>query len=170
MRVAIKNCAWIACAFLAGVAAAQSDAGATKFLEEAIRGNLAEVRMGELAQQRGKSNEAREFGKQLVSDHKMALEKTSQLAKELGVRVPTEPSAEASKAYEMLSKLSGEQFDRMFAMHMVMDHQKDIAEYRAQTKDASEPEIASLAKETLPTLEKHLAAAQSLENDLQAAR
>jgi hypothetical protein len=67
------RCAWIAGLLFAGAAAAQGAAGAAKFLEEAIRGNLAEVRMGELAQQRGKSNEARDFGKQLVSDHKMAL-------------------------------------------------------------------------------------------------
>ncbi|HET8697797.1 MAG TPA: DUF4142 domain-containing protein [Gammaproteobacteria bacterium] len=170
MKVASKNCAWIAGLLFAGAAAAQGDAGAAKFLEEAIRGNLAEVRMGELAQQRGKSNEARDFGKQLVSDHKMALEKSATLAKELGVRVPTEPSAAASKAYEMLSKLSGEQFDREFAMHMVMDHRKDIAEYRAAATNGSAPDVASLAKETLPTLEKHLAAAQALEKDLQASR
>ena len=34
-------------------ALAQTDAAATKFLTDAIRGNIAEVKMGELAQQRG---------------------------------------------------------------------------------------------------------------------
>jgi putative membrane protein len=44
---------------------------------------------------------------------------------------------------------------------MVKDHQEDIKEYR---KEASKNDAAGrLAKETLPILEKHLQAAQSLE-------
>jgi putative membrane protein len=173
MKTAIKTCAWMAGTLLAGVAAAQSDSAAAKFLEAAIRGNLSEMKMGELAQQRGKSDDVRDFGEVLVADHKMGLQKSSTLAKTLGVGVPTEPSAEAARSYEMLSKLSGEEFDREFAKHMVMDHEKDIAKYTAQTKDSSEPEVAALAKQTLPTLptlQQHLAAAESLQKDTQAKR
>lgn len=170
MKTAMRTCGWLAGALLAGVAAAQSDSAATKFLEDAIRGNLAEVKMGELAQQRGKSDDVRGFGEALVKDHKMGLQKSSTLAKTLGVTVPTEPSAEATRTYEMLSKLSGEEFDREFAMHMVMDHQKDLAKYTAQAKDNSDPDIATLAQQTLPTLQEHLAVAQSLQMDAQAKR
>jgi putative membrane protein len=33
-----------------------------------------------------------------------------------------------------MSKMSGAGFDRMFATHMVADHQKDIAEYKKASK------------------------------------
>jgi putative membrane protein len=147
---------------------AQSDATATKFLTDAIRGNIAEVKMGELAQQRGKSKAVREYGETLVTDHTMGLQKTSALAKTLGVTPPTEPSADAIKKHETLSKLSGEEFDREFASHMVAGHEQEIAKYKEQTHDGGNPEVAALAKETLPTLQKHLVAAQTIDQELKA--
>lgn len=51
-----------------GVASAQDDADA-KFLIDAVRGDLAEVKLGELAEQRGQSEGVRAFGKMLVEDY-----------------------------------------------------------------------------------------------------
>jgi predicted outer membrane protein len=34
----------------------------------------------------------------------------------------------------MLSKMKGQAFDRMFAQHMVADHQKDIAAYQRKRR------------------------------------
>ena len=157
-----------ACVF-ASAALAQSDATATKFLTDAIRGNLAEIKMGELAQQRGKSAAVREYGKMLVEDHTKGLQKTTALAKKLGVTPPTETSAGAMKMHEALSKLSGEQFDAEFASEMVEDHRKDIGEYTEQTRDGGNPAIAELATDTLPTLREHLAKAQALQQNEQSA-
>jgi putative membrane protein len=147
---------------------AQSDATATKFLTDAIRGNIAEVKMGELAEQRGKSKAVREFGETLVTDHTTGLQKTSALAKALGVTPPTEPSADAIKQHEAMSKLSGEEFDRAFASHMVAGHEQEIAKYKEQTHDGGNPDVAALAKATLPTLERHLVMAQSIDRELKA--
>jgi hypothetical protein len=44
---------------------------------------------------------------------------------------------------------------------MVEDHTKDIAKYEKQAS-SGDPETSALAKETLPTLRKHLATAKSL--------
>jgi putative membrane protein len=149
---------------IAGTVQSQ-DASAAKFLTTAIQGNMAEVKMGELAQKRGKSEDVRDFGETLVTDHGKGLQKSSSLAKSLGIMPPAQPTADAQKMYDAMSKLSGDEFDKQFAMHMVMDHQKDIAAYQAQARDAASPEVAAFAKETLPTLEKHLKAAQSIEKD-----
>ena len=149
-------------------ASAQSDAAATKFLTDAIRGNIGEVRMGELAQQRGKSKDIREYGETLVSDHTLGLQKTAALAMTLGVTPPTEASADAIKKHEAMSKLSGEEFDRAFASHMVTGHQQEIAKYTEATRDGGNPEVAELAKDALPTLQKHLETAQSIDENLRA--
>jgi putative membrane protein len=148
-----------------GSAWAQGDAAATKFLTDAIRNNIAEVKMGELALQRGKSKEVREFAETLVNDHTMGLQKTSALAKTLGVTPPTESTADAIKTHEAMSKLSSEEFDRAFTSHMVMSHQQGIAKYTEATRDGGNPEVADLAKDTLPTLQKHLATAQAIEKN-----
>ncbi|HXZ47082.1 MAG TPA: DUF4142 domain-containing protein, partial [Pseudolabrys sp.] len=79
----------------------------------------------------------------------------------LGVKPPTGSSVGSKATYAKLKILSGSTFDRSFAKAMVKDHQEDIKEFQ---KESSQNDAAGkLAKETLPTLQKHLEAAQSLE-------
>jgi len=61
--------------------------------------------------------------------------------------------------YDKMSKMSGVD-DKMFATHMVADHQKDIAEYKkaSKIKDA----VGEYASGQIDTLQKHLDAAKSL--------
>jgi putative membrane protein len=65
--------------------------------------------------------------------------------------------------------LRGATFDRRFVNHMVTDHQNDIAAYRGQAQTGMEP-TAGRAKETLPTLEKHLPIARSLQPKVTAQK
>lgn len=153
---------------MAGVAAAlivsspsfAQDKASQKFLKEAIEGNLAEVKMGELAQKNGQSDKVRSFGQMLQKDHSAANQKATAAANQLGVSPPTEPSKKQKATYDRMSKMSGDNFDRDFAKHMVTDHKKDIKAYEKEAKknDAA----GAYAKEALPTLQKHLETAQSL--------
>jgi putative membrane protein len=131
-----------------------------KFLKEAIEGNLAEVQMGQLAQKNGSSEAVRSYGQMLQKDHSDANQKATAAAKSVGLTPPSEPNSKQKAMYDRMSKLSGANFDREFAKHMVDDHKKDIKAYEkeAKTSDAA----GAYAKEALPTLHKHLEAAQSL--------
>jgi putative membrane protein len=149
-------------AFLAGVGAASAaDEAGQKFITEAIQGNLAEVQMGKLAQDRGQSDAVRSFGQTLVADYSAANEKARATAQQLGVTPPTQPTATQTVSYDKLAKMSGEAFDREFAKMMVMDHRKDVTEFQKESK-GSDP-AAQYAKDALPTLEKHLKMAEELE-------
>jgi len=136
------------------------DKASQKFLKEAMEGNLAEVQMGQLAQKNGGSDRVRSFGQMLQKDHSDAYEKAKSAANSLGMSPPNEPNSKQKAMYDRMSKLSGENFDRQFAKHMVEDHKKDIKEYEKEAKknDAA----GGYAKEALPTLHKHLDTAQSL--------
>jgi putative membrane protein len=67
-----------------------------------------------------------------------------------------------------MAKLNGAAFDKAFAQHMVMDHKKDIAAYQKEAK--KQDATGQYAKATLPTLQKHLQSAQSLEKPKAAKR
>jgi putative membrane protein len=136
------------------------DRASQKFLKEAIEGNFAEVQMGQLAQKQGNSDGVRSFGQMLEKDHSDANKKAVDVAKSLGMTPPTEPSKKQKADYDKMSKMSGAQFDKAFAAHMVADHKKDIKEYEraSKLKDAAGP----YAVDTLPVLRKHLDAAQAL--------
>jgi putative membrane protein len=141
--------------------AVAQDKSSQQFLTKAIEGNLAEVQMGELAQKNGQNAEVKSFGQMLQQDHSAANQKASDAAKKLGVNAPSAPNAKQKADYDKLAKLQGPAFDKAFVQHMVMDHKKDIAEYKkASTKGG---EAGQYAKDSLPVLEKHLQTAQSLQ-------
>ena len=130
------------------------------FMKKAIQGDLAEVRMGELAQERGTNEEVKKFGEKLTTDHGANLETAKSVAQSVGVEPPSAPNANQSATYDRLNKLSGAQFDRQFAKSMVQDHKKDIKAFRYESKKSGA--IADFARHTLPTLQQHLQIAQSL--------
>jgi putative membrane protein len=140
---------------------AQESADA-KFLMDAIRGNMAEVKIGQLAESHANSDAARDLGKMLATDHSKGLQKTTSLARSKDITVPTDVTAEQKQTYDKLAKLSGSAFDRELAQTMVADHKKDIAAYQKEAMTGKDSEIMDLAKDTLPTLEEHLEHAQKL--------
>ncbi|MBZ6075513.1 DUF4142 domain-containing protein [Microvirga puerhi] len=140
-----------------------------QFITKAIQGNLAEISLGQLAQERGGTDGVKSFGQMLVQDHSAAKDQATAAATSAQVTPPTEPSRAQKSEHDRLSKLSGDAFDRQFIAHMVTDHKKDIAEYQKEAK-RSDGAISDYAKGALPTLQKHLDTAQSLEKQEKAAR
>ena len=145
---------------VASPALAQSKSDQT-FITKAIQGNLAEVQMGKLAQQKGQDSRVRDFGKTLEQDHSTNNQKAEALARSLNITPPSAPNAEQKRMYDQMSKLSGDKFDSEFASHMVTDHRKDIAEFSQETK-SSNAQVANYANQTLPDLKKHLQIAEGI--------
>ena len=142
-----------------GIAEAK-DKPSEAFLKKAIEGNYAEVSMGELAQKNGQSDGVRSFGKMLSTDHAAANQKARDAAKGMGMNPPSGPNTKQKADYDKMSKMSGTDFDKTFATHMIADHQKDIAEYEkaSKMKDAA----GEYASGQIDTLQKHLETAKSL--------
>jgi putative membrane protein len=142
------------------VNASAKDKPSETFLKKAIEGNFAEVSMGDLAQKNGQSDDVKSYGKMLSTDHSAANQKAMDAAKGLGMNPPTGPNAKQKADYDKMSKMSGTAFDKMFATHMVADHQKDIAEYKKATKNKDA--AGEYAAGQIDTLHKHLDTAKSL--------
>jgi putative membrane protein len=139
-----------------------------KFLTKAIEGNYYEVQMGHLAQQNAQNEDVKSFGETLVKDHSSANDKAIDAAKSVGINPPTGPNRKQKADYDKMAKKKGADFDRAFAKDMVKDHKQDIAAFKkeAKKKDAA----GQFAESTLPTLQKHLQMAQSLEKQVTRKR
>jgi putative membrane protein len=136
---------------------------ADDFIKDAIQGDNSEIMLGQLAEQKGGTDQAREFGRTLVTDHSKAKDEASAVAKQIGVTPPDQPTAEAQDEKTKLSNLSGSAFDKEFANYMVKDHEKDIQEFKEQV-DAKQGPTSDLAAKQLPVLQKHLDMAKAAEN------
>ena len=157
-------------AFALGVLPASAQqADQTNFLADALRANIAEVKLGQLAAERAQNLQVRQYGDMLRKDHTKSLEKASSLASEIGVPASSELTDQQRKQFESLQKLSGEEFDTTFLSQMVREHQSDIAKFSAQAQSGSDPEVMAFAKEALPTLQAHLQHAQSIQSELTSA-
>jgi putative membrane protein len=161
----------LAGALVASAAVAQTraaDKASQKFIQEAVQGDIAEVDVGKLAQEKGQSANVKEFGAMLVKDHGAHKAKAEEVANELGVKSPTGSSMSEKATYAKLKVLSGSSFDSAFAKAMVKGHKEHIKAYQ---KEASKNDPAGkLAKETLPTLQHHLQVAEQLTTQKQSSR
>ena len=132
------------------------------FVKKAAEGGLAEVQLGQLATEKASSPEVKQFGQRMVDDHSKANDKLKQVASDEGVTVPDKLNAKDAATKARLEKLSGKAFDRAYMHDMVLDHTKDVSEFRMESKNAKDPAVKNFATETLPTLESHLKDAKSI--------
>lgn len=131
------------------------------FAMKAAQGGMAEVELGNLAQQRGSSAAVKDFGKKLVTDHTKANNDLKDIAVKDGITLPADVDAAHRKTIDRLSKLSGAQFDREFLKDAVKDHREDISEFEKQADKGTDPALKNFASSNLPTLRDHLSMAES---------
>jgi putative membrane protein len=158
MKYFVASCLFLL-PFAAGYSAEIPDA---KFYRDAAEGGLAEVAMGNLAQQRAQSPSVKEFGAQMVKDHSAANEKLKALAQSKNITLPANPSVDEIEAKSKLQVLSGQPFDRSYVKGMIKDHEEDIAEFKKEAAAGRDPDARAFASATLPTLEAHLKKIQAI--------
>ena len=132
-----------------------------QFLRDAIHGNYSEVTLGRVIQNRSSNPQVRNFGAMLVRDHSHGLTQAQAIAARLRLRIPTTLTPEARRELVVLRHLNGRAFDREVRRYMVDDHQKDIAEFRAQARSGDRA-TSGYAAATIPVMQRHLATARSI--------
>jgi putative membrane protein len=138
--------------------------GDRKFLENAAQGGMAEVQLGKLAEQKASSDQVKQFGKRMVTDHQKANDELKKIASDKGFNLPAELSSSDRREYDKLQGKSGADFDREYMKEMVSDHKKDVKDFQSEAKSAKDGDLKNFATSTLPTLEQHLDLAQQTEN------
>ena len=146
------------------VAFAQSNPDAS-FYKHAAEGGLAEVELGNLAQQKSQNPSVKDFGAMMVKDHSAANDKLKSVAASKNVTLPTNPSVGQMATKTKLEVLSGDTFDKSYIKGMIKDHQEDIAEFNKEAQSGRDPDAKAYARTTLPTLQAHLKKIQSIAAD-----
>jgi putative membrane protein len=111
------------------------------FIRKAAEGGIAEIKLGQLAAQKGGSDEVKALGQKMVDDHTKLNNDMAQVADSMGVMLPKTMNKDDQAEYDKLDKLSGNDFDVEYLTFMVKDHHKDLHDFRM--------EAASPADQTL---------------------
>ena len=154
-------------------ASAQAGQNAPKgdrtFAMQAAAGGMAEVALGNMAKEKGKSDAVRQYGEHMVADHTKANEELKQIAGAKGIALPAEPTSQQKADAARLQKLEGDAFDRAYAAQMVADHVKTVSLFEKEAKSGRDAELKAFAAKTLPNLREHLKMARALPNQTKVA-
>jgi putative membrane protein len=127
----------------------------THYMTETAQGLMSEVKLGEMAQQRGQDERVKAFGKQMVDDHGKDLQNLQQLAAQRQVTLPATLNEDQSKEAEKLAKLSGKDFDKEYLKYEAKDHSHDIRENGDEMKKTADPELKKFASAEHETVTRH---------------
>ena len=134
-----------------------------KFVQSALEGGLAEVELGQLAVRMGSTDDVKQFGQKMVSDHQQMGDKWFKpVAKQLGVSEPKGPSKKDKKLIEKLQGLSGPQFDTEYMQAMVKDHKDDLKEFQNEAQMAQDPNVKQIAQQGANIISQHLQLAEKI--------
>lgn len=126
-----------------------------EFLVEAAAINLEEIKLGELAQQKGTLKEVKDLGKMMVEEHTAALDQLKQLAEEKSVSLPGSLTEDGQDAYDKLNEKSGKDFDKEYCDMMVKGHKDAIDKFEKASSKAEDMDIRNWAASMLPALHTH---------------
>jgi len=125
------------------------------FLRKAAEGGIAEVKLGQLAVQKGSSEEVKTFAQKMVDDHTKTNEVMAAAADTMGVMLPKSMNKEDQAEYDKLNALSGNDFDMEYLSFMVKDHHKDLHAFRIEAASPTDPTLHDAVVKVASVIHEH---------------
>ncbi|MBP7149107.1 MAG: DUF4142 domain-containing protein [Acidobacteria bacterium] len=159
---AVLLCLAIAASAAAALADDLADSD-KQFLQQAAKSGMAEIRLGDLATQRTRSEDIRALARDLVDKHSQN-QQLLDLARRLDFRLAEHrPDEKEQTLFDRMRGLAGQDFDRIYLHEVVLAHERDVARFRKAADEARNPAVKAFAAQSLLQLEKHLQVAKDLE-------
>ena len=135
-----------------------------QFVDFAAQTDMVEANLGQLTQSAASSQDVKDYGQMLTTDHTKDFGQLSDVAHQNNLNMPNAIDAAHNKAMiAPFQKLKGTAFDKRYIHEMVAGHTKAIAAYKKEAADADNQALKSYAQDALPVLQKHLDQAKALE-------
>ena len=132
------------------------------FLRQAAEGGIAEVQFGQLAAQKGGSDDVKAFGQKMVDDHSALNKEIADAADSAGVMLPKRINKTDQAEYDKLNGLSGDEFDTEYLILMVKAHHQDLREFRLEAAGTEDPALRETVMKAQKLIHEHLVMVDSL--------
>lgn len=143
------------------------DQKSSQFAVDAANGNMMEVQMGKLAQEKAQHPRVKAFATMMVNDHSKAEDELKALAAKENITLPAELSTEEKKHMDALGKKSGKDFDKAYINMMIDDHYKDVKVFEKASDNVGDESLKTWARNTLPTLKAHQDSAKAIQEAME---
>lgn len=125
------------------------------FVVNAVSGNIAEVKLAQLATEKSNDKEIKEIAKMLEADHSAALSDLQSLASTKAISIPTD---EPDKTKDLIKDLSDDKpadFDKAWVKELMDKHEKTINDYEKALNDLKDEDIKAWINKVLPKIRTH---------------
>ena len=130
------------------------------WLESSIQTDLTEIEGGTTALHKSSQSTVLKLARTIVSQHETLLHGTAALARQLGVTVPTSPSASQTHTLNSVAELSGTKFNIAFSRAQIAGHQTAATQTQLEIAHGSNALVKANARKGLPMIEMHLTMAK----------
>jgi len=126
-----------------------------QFLQQAAIINIFEMKVGQLASEKSTNQFISEFGKEMITDHKMAWDELKTIAAAKDVNLPQDLPAELQHLLAHLENLSPGQFDMAFQNAQRNGHAMASEKFKSEIENGKDEDVKGYAVKNLPTVEMH---------------
>ena len=126
------------------------------FILAAAQGGMTEVKLGELAGQKGTRDDVKAFGQLMVKDHTAINGDLKALATQKGVTLPGSLDAKHQGMVEKMAALTSSEFDAAYVADMRKDHMMDAKEFKAESAKTKDADIKAFVDKSIPVVGEHL--------------
>lgn len=141
---------------VASPASAEPSEQDAAWMKAAHQSNLAEIAAGTAAREHATTEAVQNMGLVLVEEHQTLDAELTAAAEQLGVELPTEPSAEQQAALEAVIAHKGEAFDAGWIASQIEGHRMSLAAGEEEIASGSDPTVIALAEGAAPIVQGHL--------------
>jgi putative membrane protein len=126
------------------------------FILAVAQGGMTEVKLGDLAAQKGTRDDVKTFGQMMVKDHTAINDDLKALAAQKGVTLPDSLDAKHQRMVDKMAALTVSEFDAAYIAGMIKGHKKDAKAFKAESAETKDADIKSFVDKSIPVVDGHL--------------
>jgi putative membrane protein len=172
MKISFLTCTTLFALVVAATSATAADKSTVSsadklFAMKAAQGGMTEVQLGQLAADKGASQDVKDFGSKMVTDHGKANEELKTIATAKGLTLPDKLDDKHQAMVDKMSKMSGTEFDKAYVPAMVKAHKADDALFSKEAKSGDDADLKAFAdKSDTDVIKMHLQMIQDIQSKM----
>jgi predicted outer membrane protein len=133
-----------------------------KYVQNVDAHHNMEIALGKMAQERGRDESVKEFGRRMVRDHTSLRQQWLRMITDNGMNFKSGMGPNHREKLDYLEKFSGREFDREYMTLATKHHRGYLSYFRKEGRGAESAPVRERVKNALPTLERHFQLAKQI--------
>ena len=133
---------------------------------KAAQGGMTEVQLGQMAADKATSQDVKDFGSKMVTDHGKANDELKSIAGTKGITLSDKLDAKHQAMVDKMTATSAAAFDKAYVSAMVKAHEKDDALFSKEAASGDDADIKAFAAKTDDVVKMHLKMIQDIQSKM----